>query len=159
MVICYSSYLLLYMKSLPTQWHETMIFSYSQILWVKNWKGLSGDDFFLLHGIRGFRRKDLLAGSRNHLKASLFTCLVADSSCWLRTQTSLWTLHGDAYTSSQHGGWVPIVDVPREPDRSSITTYDLAPEVIEPSHIQGQGIKIFPLSSPPAKTTLLMGGM
>lgn len=43
---------------------------------------------------------------------------------------------GVIWASSQHGGWVPSVNIPREANRSCLTFHDIASEVTKyhPSH-------------------------
>ena len=63
----------------------------------------------------------------------------SDSSCWLLAGSSagagtsnMWPLHV-AWASSQHGGWVPRMSVPREgePGGSYVTFCNLALEVMQ----------------------------
>lgn len=65
----------------------------------------------------------MVAGARVILKSSLLICLASDAGCQQGPQLG-WTSSKWppclALASSQHGGWVLRVHVPREPDRCYI---------------------------------------
>lgn len=73
---------------------------------------------------------DSTALSWNHLEVSSFTCPVVDEVWWQRPQLTCWLsclhmaspcvcLHGIVWASSQHGSWIPGVNVSKKQDGST----------------------------------------